>query len=376
MRSPARIPALALLRRPVLAALLGVSVALVLAGVAVGASGRPAGRIYYAGPAQACVADESSCAPPSAVWSIAPDGSQSRFESSFSRILFLNNSLSLPAISHQGRLFVFAQYSATGLHTDLVVVSRNGGTIRQLSTPNGWNASPAWSPNDHWIAFSSLSGYAPSSATTIWVVRASGGAPHRVAKAAYSAWSPDGRWITFPRQVTPRGPFELWAVSITGTGLHRLTHLGLRGSDGPTFVWSPRGRLAVATSGGIFIADRRLRRLTRVAGRGAYNPVFSPHGSTLLFTRESSTPAAYRGGVNSNSIYSVGADGRGLRRITRGAHFDQDPAWSPDGHWISFSRDESLWTVSSQGGSPSYVPHQARHDLGYTPYNALSIWLP
>lgn len=36
-------------------------------------------------------------------------------------------------------------------------------------------------------------------------------------------------------------------------------------------------------------------------------------------------------------IYSIGADGTDLRRLTSSRGLDAHPAWSPDGEWIAFA---------------------------------------
>jgi Tol biopolymer transport system component len=389
---------------------------LALAGSASALSPRPSGRIYYAGPAEACAADESLCAPRDGIWSIAPDGHGSRFEASFVRIPMLNGeAVDPPTISHNGRLFAFAAQPAPTspiAHRGplLYVVAKAGGSPRLIASQPGFSFQPRWSPSDRWIAFLNVP-CCGTKRTSIWVVSAAGGTPRRVAYVTipgtfggyqasdydgpYPDWSPDGQWIEFPRQVKARGPFELWAVHVSGKGLHQVTHLGLRGTyytppattcpgcptvltSAPTFMWTPNARLVVWTSGGIFIADRRLRRVTRIAGPGGYNPVVSPLGHALLFTRDTTkNGSAYRGVADDSAIYRVGIDGRNRQRLTAGANFDQAPAWSPDGRWFSFSRDETLWVESAAGGAPIEVPHQAvPNALGYGPVNARSAWLP
>lgn len=39
-------------------------------------------------------------------------------------------------------------------------------------------------------------------------------------------------------------------------------------------------------------------------------------------------------------LYTIGADGRGLRRLGRDNAFQMQPSWSPDGRWVAFSRAE------------------------------------
>jgi Tol biopolymer transport system component len=54
-------------------------------------------------------------------------------------------------------------------------------------------------------------------------------------------------------------------------------------------------------------------------------------------------------------IGTMNADGRGVRRITRGPTRDVQAAWSPNGRWIAFSRlqseggDPDLWLVRPDG---------------------------
>jgi RTX calcium-binding nonapeptide repeat (4 copies)/WD40-like Beta Propeller Repeat len=83
---------------------------------------------------------------------------------------------------------------------------------------------------------------------------------------------------------------------------------------------SPDGmRIAFARpSGGISIADTAGRRVERITTRG-HDPAWSPDGTQILFTR-------------AGWLYTVGVDGRGLRRLRRG----WDAQWSPNGRQIAF----------------------------------------
>ena len=71
--------------------------------------------------------------------------------------------------------------------------------------------------------------------------------------------------------------------------------------------------------------------------------------------------------LNDFDIGVMNADGTGLRRITRGPAQDTMAAWSPDGRWIAFERQQDLWLVRSDGsgahrlvkngGSPDWSPN-------------------
>jgi TolB protein len=102
-------------------------------------------------------------------------------------------------------------------------------------------------------------------------------------------------------------------------------------------VWSPDGsRIAfLGHNDELFVmnADGTHRRLvTRGAGwiRGADRPTWSPDGRRLVFAADLDALA--------HALYTVNADGTGLRRLHRAS--GTDPAWSPDGKVIAFSADE------------------------------------
>jgi TolB protein len=82
--------------------------------------------------------------------------------------------------------------------------------------------------------------------------------------------------------------------------------------------------LVVALDGGLYIEGKRLTR--------GDQPAWSPDGRQIAFIRR-------------GSVFVVGADGRGGRRLTRGTGASW-PAWSPDGRRIAYTEGRDLFTVT------------------------------
>ena len=89
------------------------------------------------------------------------------------------------------------------------------------------------------------------------------------------------------------------------------------------------------------------RRLTKGSVSGDY-PAWSPDGKTIAFMRALT--------LEEHAIFSVNADGGGLKRVTRpapgtpvGGQVDHIPDWAPKGR-VLFLRLSDVYSVNSKGG--------------------------
>jgi TolB protein len=164
--------------------------------------------------------------------------------------------------------------------------------------------------------------------------------------AAALAASQSASRIAFVRQVDGHG--RIFTLRSDGTDLERVSQA--RGWSSDPAVSSDGTMLAYERSFSIHVVktDGTGRQLLV---KNAFDPVWSPHGDKLLFTR-------YR--VDTDvGIFSINADGTGKKELTT-SWINRDPAWSDDGSKIVFVRDANLpqlWTMNADGSGKARLTH-------------------
>ena len=86
-------------------------------------------------------------------------------------------------------------------------------------------------------------------------------------------------------------------------------------------------------------------------------PCFSPTGAQIAFRRDSS---------GNTQIWTMNADGSNQKYLAAGI----SPTWSPNGAWIAFSNNQSLWEIAPNGTGL----HQLTHLTGVSAFEP--SWSP
>jgi len=261
---------------------------------------------------------------------------------------------------------------AFGSQNEIYSVNPDGSGLARLTDQDFVNllgaSLPRWSPDGRRIAYQQNVRFCDLSETdnlcdsisSIRVMNADGSGQTEVHRGfeiiTGLTWSPDGSkfaYASIPVFAGPQTPSRIWTVNADGSGRTELTF-------GRDPVWSPAGDRIAFTAGELRTIrpdGTGLTRVTDFASGGLFelqNSNWSPDGSRLVFGTERPD----------RDLFTVNADGSGLRNITNSACVfnppgcELFPVWSPDGATILFIllSPTTFATVSPDGTALTRLP--------------------
>jgi TolB protein len=238
--------------------------------------------------------------------------------------------------------YIAVQGQAPSQHFQLIVADSDGESPKVILESAQPIMSPAWSPDDQWLAYVSFE----NRLSGIYIQRVRTGERRLVSQRAgvnqAPAFSPDGTRMALTLSGSG-GNLDIWLLDLATQQLTRLT-------DDPSVdtepSWSPDGKSIYFTSdraGGpqIYKLDiANPRRVQRVSFGSGYvaRPRISPDGTKIAFvTREGSN---YRIAVQDLASGTVSV-------LSRGS-LDESPSFAPNGATIIYAgRDGAIGSLQS-----------------------------
>ncbi len=272
-----------------------------------------------------------------AVWS--PDGTRILFAATVLQETPPENQEARTRWNQRPRRVTKAQYKADGrgytfdVCNHLLVVPTEGGETRQITSGDGNDDAPAWSPDGRQITFSrTRAGVADYNLSDIWVADADGGNLRQiteiVGRATSPTWSPDGGTIacygTDEQKAGLGDPHvRVWSVPAIGGAPRRLTadydrsvFLLAPPAVTPGPIWSPNG----ATLTFVVSNAGNLHAVRAAVADGMVQPVVTGERQiTSLSAMAATGRIAFSAGQldNPGDAYLCAWNGSEERRLTR-----------------------------------------------------------
>jgi Tol biopolymer transport system component len=165
-------------------------------------------------------------------------------------------------------------------------------------------------------------------------------------QVTHPSWSRDGAMIVADDFA------NILAVGADGTG-PRVVRPGRE----PDLLRA--GGPLVFSTGGMRVAATLTGPDTPVGGSGAI-PRWSPDGSQVVFLRIAAPEGRFQ-------MFTMRADGSGLRQLTWFRFGLGAPTWSPDGSRIAFGGDNNIWIAAPAGAG-------TLHRMDLPPLASLPMW--
>lgn len=201
---------------------------------------------------------------------------------------------------------------------DIYAVDRSGMNLKRLTSDDGFDDWPAWSPVGGLIAYQH---FEPEGRADIWMMKDDGSGHTNLTSEMMAdgfrstpAWTRDGKRIAFSQRVNDFSgtSSSIWVMRADGSEKRQLTSTESAFDISPT--WSPDGsRVAFIRYYGqepdITILDMNSGTTTRIPFPGIdANPSWSPDGKLIAFT-------------SGMALYTMHPDGSNVRLRTA------DPSW-------------------------------------------------
>lgn len=245
-----------------------------------------------------------------------------------------------PSLSADGTQIAFVRTVGLQVEQGIYIMNADGSNQRQIAQAKGAR-SLTWSPDGTKIAFVTYEG---SRVEPIYIITADGRNQRQIAQdkdIRFLGWSPDGTRLAFSSWDSG----HVYLVNSDGSGQRIIR------DDGYSASWAPDGsKLAIAgDDAALYLVDVYGATETRIAVPPGYDsayaePAWSPDGSKIYFTRWTGCDI---NGCYNPEIWTVNADGSNATQLS--GLYGYGFKWSPDGTIVLFTNNSDLFVMNDDG---------------------------
>ncbi len=217
--------------------------------------------------------------------------------------------------------------------SNIWLIRTDSGKQRQLTTSHAQDASPAWSPDSKYLAFTSNR----SGKSQIWIIPVDGGEAWTLTNlasgASAPAWSPDAAKIAFLSRV----PESEDSITVKNSKIYV--------KDGKEYASDVKVIRNLKYRYGTSFFKNRYSHIfetdinggqTKQLTFGKYHdsePVWSPDSKFIAFSSNRNGDLTFD---DNTDLFIIPSGGGTLRQLTNNPGPDKNPIWSPDGKMLCF----------------------------------------
>lgn len=187
-----------------------------------------------------------------------------------------------------------------------------------------------------------------------------------------------GDTLYFASDRGPHGVLNLWAKSLKTGAVKQITHFSRYDIDWPS---ASQSAIALSDGGRLYVYSFATDQLTRVTVRvplnGLHTLPYQYSAAKMIRAADIAPDGKLAVFSARGALFTVPVDyGHTADLSTRVASNDKDPAWSPNGKWIAYLRNDGLKSQVMVRAADGHGAPRALTRQGEVTYSGPLVWSP